>query len=158
MPGTNGFAVRLAAAGPEQRAAILRETIAREVADVLGFASPDAVDPAQGFFAMGMNSILTLQLHERLEGLLGRRLPPTLAFEHPTVEALFDYLAHEVFAREMNGLGGADTASTAGRTASGAAQTEEELMALLEERLEGLNSREGSSTSTPVSSETARSR
>ena len=66
------------------------------VAGILGFASSDKVDPKQGFFKMGMDSIMTVQLRTRLEMSLGCTLPPTLAFEYPTVEFLAKYLAETV--------------------------------------------------------------
>jgi myxalamid-type polyketide synthase MxaE and MxaD len=86
--------VQKAAAG--ERQAILYREIRKLVAGILGFASPDKVDPKQGFFKMGMDSIMTVQLRNRLEASLGFTLPPTLAFEYPTVEFLSKYLAETV--------------------------------------------------------------
>ena len=83
---------RLQALPPEERRVQLRSQVAREVARILGFDSEDAVEPRQGFFKLGMDSILSVQLRNRLEAALGRSLPPTVAFEYPTVEALGDYL------------------------------------------------------------------
>ncbi len=46
---------------------------------------------------MGMDSLMTVQLRQRLENSLdGRPLPQTLAFEYPNIEALTKYLAGEV--------------------------------------------------------------
>jgi len=86
--------IQQAAAG--QRQAILYREIRELVAGILGFASSDKVDPKQGFFKMGMDSIMTVQLRTRLETSLGCTLPPTLAFEYPTVEFLAKYLAETV--------------------------------------------------------------
>ena len=86
--------VQQAPAGEKQ--AILYRHIRELVAGILGFASPDKVDPKQGFFKMGMDSIMTVQLRNRLEASLGFTLPPTLAFEYPTVEFLSKYLGETV--------------------------------------------------------------
>jgi acyl transferase domain-containing protein/acyl carrier protein len=86
--------IQQAAAG--ERQAILYREIRGLVAGILGFASSDQVDPKQGFFKMGMDSIMTVQLRNRLEASLGCTLPPTLAFEYPTVEFLSKYLAETV--------------------------------------------------------------
>jgi acyl transferase domain-containing protein/NAD(P)-dependent dehydrogenase (short-subunit alcohol dehydrogenase family)/acyl carrier protein len=83
-------------AAPGERRAILHREIRTVVAGILGFASSDQVDPKQGFFKMGMDSIMTVQLRSRLEASLGFSLPPTLAFEYPTVEFLAKYLAETV--------------------------------------------------------------
>ncbi len=46
---------------------------------------------------MGMDSIMAVQLRQRLENsLAGYSLPLTLAFEYPNIEALTQYLASEV--------------------------------------------------------------
>ena len=46
---------------------------------------------------MGMDSLMSVQLRQRLENSLdGRSLPLTLAFEYPNIEALTRYLASEV--------------------------------------------------------------
>ena len=50
---------------------------------------------------MGMDSIMTLQLRNRLEASLGQTLPPTMAFEYPSIEALTRYLATEVLSIEL---------------------------------------------------------
>jgi hypothetical protein len=44
-----------------------------------------------------MDSLMAVELRNRLEASIGqRRLPTTLAFEHPTIEALADFLGSHV--------------------------------------------------------------
>jgi NADP-dependent 3-hydroxy acid dehydrogenase YdfG len=75
----------------------LRAHVAEEVAKVLGLVRPQSLDPHQGFFRMGMDSLMAVQLRQRLENSLdGYSLPLTLAFEYPNIEALTRYLASEV--------------------------------------------------------------
>ena len=73
------------------------------VSQVLGFDKPDLLDPKQGFFSMGMDSIMTLQLRTRLQDSIGRSLPRTVAFENPNIEALTDFLATAVLSSRTTG-------------------------------------------------------
>jgi acyl transferase domain-containing protein/acyl carrier protein len=57
-----------------------------EVAQVLG--EDLEVGPDQGFFELGMDSVMSVGLRGRLERVLGVDLPATLAFEFPTTRAL----------------------------------------------------------------------
>ena len=74
--------------GAEVVFAIVRESVAR----TLQF-SINEIDPAKEFGAMGLTSLLALELRNRLERALGRRLPATLAWNFPTVAALSAHLS-----------------------------------------------------------------
>ncbi len=78
------------------------ETIEREAAQVLGFGSA-RLDRYQGFFDMGMDSLLALEFRSRLEAALGIALPATLVFDHPTVNALAESLADKTGERGKTG-------------------------------------------------------
>jgi acyl carrier protein len=71
-----------------------------EVAQVLGLGSTHLPDPQQGFFNMGMDSLITLELRNRLAASLNCTLPSTLAFEFPTINDLVAYLSIEVLGWE----------------------------------------------------------
>jgi myxalamid-type polyketide synthase MxaE and MxaD len=88
-----GFAHRLAAAPADRRIEILTSSVRQAVGAVLGLAPDARLDPRTGFFELGMDSLTSVQLRRRLEGLLGRTLPSTLAFNHPTIDALVTYLS-----------------------------------------------------------------
>ena len=79
---------------------LLHGYIRDELAAILGFSSSDRIDPKQGFFKMGMDSMMTVQLRNRLDQNLGCSLPPTVAFEYPTVESLTKFLAESVLKLE----------------------------------------------------------
>jgi acyl transferase domain-containing protein len=83
---------RLREAAPGERGGLVTGRVAEEVARTLGFDSPDTIDHRQGFFKLGMDSIMTVRLGNSLEASLGCRLPPTVAFEYPTVEALAGFI------------------------------------------------------------------
>jgi acyl transferase domain-containing protein/predicted O-methyltransferase YrrM len=67
-----------------------------QVAQVLGLNPSQPIDVQEGFFDIGMDSLTSVELKNRLQTSLGRSLPATLLFKYPTVEKLVDYLANEV--------------------------------------------------------------
>ncbi len=92
------FRRRLDEAEPADRGKLLTAHVREAAASILGMADPLALDSDQGFFQMGMDSMMSVRLRNRLEISLGSSLPPTLAFEHPTVDAMTGFLAREVHA------------------------------------------------------------
>ena len=53
------------------------------------------IDVREPLVHYGMDSLQAVSLAADLEGWLGRTLPPTLAYDYPTIEALAHYLAGE---------------------------------------------------------------
>lgn len=86
---------QLRRAGASDRRRLLLEFVRPEAAEVLGLGSawPEA---DQGFFEMGMDSLLALEFRTRLEAGLGCALPATLVFDHPTIQALVEYLLKQI--------------------------------------------------------------
>ena len=60
---------------------------------VLGIPIP--VPPTRGFADLGMDSVQGLELARALGKQLGEPLPPTLAWDHPTLESLSDHLTEK---------------------------------------------------------------
>lgn len=90
----DNLARRLADATPATRKSLLTDYVSVTVAKVLGRAAGDAVEPRRPLSELGLDSLLAVELRNRLSsGLsLQRALPATLVFECPTVEALAEYL------------------------------------------------------------------
>jgi phthiocerol/phenolphthiocerol synthesis type-I polyketide synthase B len=59
----------------------------------MGLASRHALDPTAGFFASGMDSLMSVTLQRSLSDSLGETLPAAVVFDYPTVDALTGYLA-----------------------------------------------------------------
>lgn len=53
------------------------------------------IDIERDFTDYGLNSIEVVNLSGELENLLGRRLPPTLLLDYPTIESLAEYLVED---------------------------------------------------------------
>ena len=79
-----------------QRAAAVATFVAGQVAHVLGLESPADVDSEAGFFTLGMDSLTSVELKNRLQVELGCSLPATMAFDFPNVGALTRFLLTDV--------------------------------------------------------------
>jgi acyl transferase domain-containing protein len=68
-----------------------------EVATVLGLDASQLIEQKLGFFEMGMDSLLAIELRNRIKTNLGTLISPTLAFNYPNIESLANYLLNTVF-------------------------------------------------------------
>ncbi|TDC58882.1 SDR family NAD(P)-dependent oxidoreductase [Micromonospora sp. KC207] len=82
----------LAGRSPSEQDRELLRVIRTEVAEVLGHASPDAVDQSQAFRDAGFDSLTAIELRNRLGAVLGTSLPATVVFDHPTPRDLAGFL------------------------------------------------------------------
>lgn len=84
---------RQVAATPESRRRPLLATFLRERAlKVLGLDAGRALDPRTPLGDLGLDSLLAVELRNVIGTALGRTLPATLLFDHPTLDALADHL------------------------------------------------------------------
>ncbi|MGB0128392.1 MAG: beta-ketoacyl reductase, partial [Rhodocyclaceae bacterium] len=88
---------RLAALAPAERRKQLDKVVREAVSRVLKIA-PQRIDPAKPLGTMGLNSLMAMELRNRLEAALGRALSATLAWNYPTVDALVVFLAGDTLA------------------------------------------------------------
>jgi len=63
---------------------------------VLGLEANHPIDPRRGLTDLGMDSLMAVELSNRLSALVDRALPSTLALEQPTLEALSQHLEEEL--------------------------------------------------------------
>jgi acyl transferase domain-containing protein/NAD(P)-dependent dehydrogenase (short-subunit alcohol dehydrogenase family)/acyl carrier protein len=90
-------------AGTEQQALVL-ELVRAEVAAVLGFRDPAAVDAQRPFQELGFDSLTAVELRNRLGAVSGVQLPATVIFDRPNPSALTDYLLARVVPDSTVGL------------------------------------------------------
>ena len=85
-------------AKPSEIRKLLQNHIRQVVIQVLGLESTFTIDLRQGLRDIGMDSLMSLELRNRLQASSGQSLPSTLAFDCPTVETLAEYLASKLSA------------------------------------------------------------
>lgn len=73
----------LAELAPAQRERAVLELVRDETARVLA-CEPRAIDVQRRFVQMGLDSLMAVELRNRLAAASGQQLPSTLAFDHPT--------------------------------------------------------------------------
>ena len=87
-PSASSFAQRLLSLSTSDRERTLLDLVRAEAASVLGIASPGALDPHRPFQELGLDSLMALELRNKLAIATGMRLQATLLFDHPTPQAL----------------------------------------------------------------------
>jgi acyl carrier protein len=142
------FRQQLDTATAEQRQALLAAHIEAQVIQVLGWHAGEPLDATLGFFDLGMDSLASIELRNRLGRCLACALPVTLAFDYPTVGELVAYLSQKLFPTTSEVVQKSDEAiSSPGWPDEQATQAVQELQqlseaeaeALLLQELEGLN-------------------
>ncbi|SJN59045.1 Phthiocerol synthesis polyketide synthase type I PpsE [Vibrio ruber DSM 16370] len=128
----------LAELPPQERLPRLTTFICKEILDVLGLPPEDIVNPEQGFFDMGMDSLLIIDLRKRLSRQLEGSIAAQVMFDYPSVSRLAEFILSSLLQLESQ----APTVS--GQQSINAIQNEsdnyedlssDELMALLEDSL-----------------------
>ena len=70
--------------------------IQTEIAEVLGYDSPDEIALDQPLADLGVDSLMAVELANQLEHNLGPTIPASFLFEHPTLEGLVNYLIEQM--------------------------------------------------------------
>jgi natural product biosynthesis luciferase-like monooxygenase protein len=79
------------------RGDLMLEHVQKHAMDVMRLDSRGAVDWRRGLFDIGMDSLMALELKNRLQASLGLTIPSTLAFTYPDVHAISGYLVQRLF-------------------------------------------------------------
>lgn len=88
---------QIAAVPARNRRTVLEGHVREQAIKVLGLKPSFKLDPHQGLATLGMDSLMTIELKNRLQASVGKTLPSTIVFDHPTVAALALYLEKQVF-------------------------------------------------------------
>nr|WP_274912459.1 type I polyketide synthase [Streptomyces sp. WZ-12] len=87
---------RLTGAPDGEREHLVLDLVRTETAAVLGHSAADEIDVRRGFLDMGMDSLGSLQLRNRLGELTDVALTATVTFDHPTPTSLAHHLCAEL--------------------------------------------------------------
>jgi NADPH:quinone reductase-like Zn-dependent oxidoreductase len=83
---------RLSALPIPERDRLLLDLVRTQVAAVLGHADPSTVDAERPFKEIGFDSLTAVELRNRVNGITGLKLAPTLVFDYPTPIVLAEHL------------------------------------------------------------------
>jgi acyl transferase domain-containing protein len=110
-PADTPLVARLRALAPAPRSEHMLDTLLALVGEVLGESADIA--PDQGFFDLGMDSVLSTELKRRAEEELGVELPGTILFECPNARTFAEFALEELFGAAPEPVPAPATAPTA---------------------------------------------
>jgi len=136
------FRANLAAASAAERTDLLRSFVRDRVKKVLRLGADQDPGRSERLMDLGFDSLMAVQLRGLLGKDLGleRPLPATLLFDHPTIDAIVEFLRGRL--SEQPAPASQDAAperepAREAREAEVAAMSDEQIEALLQARLEG---------------------
>jgi acyl transferase domain-containing protein/NAD(P)-dependent dehydrogenase (short-subunit alcohol dehydrogenase family)/acyl carrier protein len=87
---------RLRSLSVNERRSVALETVSAEVGSVLGHDSSAVLDPERPFKDLGFDSLMAIELRNRLAAKTGLRLPATLVFDYPNPESLVSHILDQI--------------------------------------------------------------
>ncbi len=121
--GSTQLVERLANAPVQQRKKLLTDYLRDAVAEVTRVDVSEIREDA-GFFDLGMDSLMAVELRRRMEQGVGKEIPVTLVMDHPRISDVADYLLGDV-------LGLAEQAKPAAQLASAVTGRTDEPIAIV---------------------------
>ncbi|WP_046496888.1 type I polyketide synthase [Streptomyces odonnellii] len=104
---TTTLAEQLAGLDEERRHEAVRDAVLDEIAGALGHSGSRGIDARRPFQQLGLDSLTSVELRNRLAARTGLKLPATLVFDHPDPDTLAAYLLTRLTG--ASGSGAADT-------------------------------------------------
>ena len=92
-PTDQGFTERLRRLRRDEHE-LLVEMVCSHVAAVLGELHAEDIDPARTFTDLGLDSVKSTEMLDRIKAAADLDLPATVPFDHPTPRKLADHLSH----------------------------------------------------------------
>jgi myxalamid-type polyketide synthase MxaB len=137
-PAQTGWREQLAALPLNERRAWLTTQIRSTIAQILGAGTAEEIPLRQGLFELGLDSLMALELRQRLTLRSGYALRQTFVFDYPMVNTMVDYFSQNAFPElfqptEPSGAGQAQSTLTEDLMEISDAEAEALLIAALEQ-------------------------
>jgi len=81
---------------PKQRTQFLTETIQQEVARILSLPDARKIHLDKSLQEFGMDSLMAVELRNKLSALIGKKLPVSLLFDYPNILALAGFIDGQI--------------------------------------------------------------
>jgi acyl carrier protein len=94
------FADTFAATAPEERAGLVVAEMQRQVAEVLGIGLAELPNPIQTLSDLGLDSLMAVELKNRVQTRLGVIMPVAAFLEGPSITELAQQIADRLVARD----------------------------------------------------------
>ncbi|NEQ80605.1 MAG: SDR family NAD(P)-dependent oxidoreductase, partial [Moorea sp. SIO2I5] len=140
---SQGFLNQLVQTVENERKQLLIHKLQTEVGSILGLPKSKLPDPELGFFSLGIDSLMAVEIRNILNSTLNSSISTATLFEKSNIKDLAEYLIEEIFPEEQDQEDGQDnqTITTAknietqfeGEIDSAIASELEEIQALLKE-------------------------
>ncbi|MET7683478.1 type I polyketide synthase [Streptomyces sp. NPDC005423] len=92
----SAFVTELAGKPEAEQTRALLDLVRGKVAALLGYDSPQELEPTRAFEDLGFDSVAAVELRSRLVEATGANLPSTMVFDHATPTALAAFLRTEL--------------------------------------------------------------
>jgi acyl carrier protein/NAD(P)-dependent dehydrogenase (short-subunit alcohol dehydrogenase family) len=91
------------AMAPEERRDFIKQSVISASAKVLGFRAGEVPPVDVPLTDLGLDSLMAVDLRNRLHDALGRKLPPTIVFDYPTISELVSMLETILWVADIDG-------------------------------------------------------
>ncbi|MBI4852597.1 MAG: amino acid adenylation domain-containing protein [Acidobacteria bacterium] len=88
--------LQLQGLNPTQKEQAILEIISQELASVLGMATKEKIDVNRPFTEMGLDSLMAVELKEKISKKIFLNLPATLAFDYPTLKQVAVFIIEKL--------------------------------------------------------------
>lgn len=89
--------LQLEAVSAEERLRLIQNHLREQLAKVLGYQSGELIEVHENFADLGMDSLMALEFHNRLQSSLECNTPQSVLFDYPTIKALANDLNETMF-------------------------------------------------------------
>ncbi|MCP2294152.1 polyketide synthase 12 [Nocardia amikacinitolerans] len=96
MGDASQLAKRLSGLSPAEQHEVVVELLKTPISMVLGYSSPDAVQPDREFTELGIDSLSSIELGAHLRAMTGVKLANSVIFQYPTVNLLARHVLEQV--------------------------------------------------------------
>ncbi|NEP72540.1 MAG: type I polyketide synthase [Okeania sp. SIO2G4] len=134
VPQKSGLLEKLEAIAISERMELFTTHIRSMIAQTLGLKDGQKLERRQPLFDLGLDSLMAVELKNRLELTLQTSLSSTLLFDYPTLEALVEHLA-DVIPLEFSVTDNSDKSNNMSRFEE---MSEDQMFGLLAQTLESI--------------------